>query len=83
MNYVAVVCFISKELIILLGSILLNPMVGNALSMLVGCSMVGIAGYGLLNREDNENKVCNYKELKDLLGEGICCSEHIRLSVKQ
>jgi type IV secretion system protein VirD4 len=67
----------------MLESILLNPMVGNALSMLVGCSMVGIAGYGLLNREDNDNKVCNYKELKDLLGDGICCSKNVRLSVKQ
>jgi type IV secretion system protein VirD4 len=67
----------------MLGSILLNPMVGNVLSMAVGCSMVGLAGYGLLNREDNENKVCNYKELKDLLGEGISCSKNVRLSVKQ
>lgn len=49
----------------------------------VGLGMALYSGYCLLTRNDNTNDICRYRELNSLMGEGIKCSKHVRLSVKQ
>ena len=53
------------------------------LKPLLGLGLIGYSTYGLINKSNNENKICNYKELNSLVGDGVLLSKHVRLSVKQ
>lgn len=48
-----------------------------------GVLMTVSSTYELYKKLDNKNKICNYDELKSVVGEGVILSKHIRLSVKQ
>lgn len=54
--------------------------------LLLGASSIAFASYGFITKvttKDNSNKICNYTELKSLMGNGVLLSENVRLSVKQ
>jgi type IV secretion system protein VirD4 len=51
--------------------------------LIVGVAMCGYALYGMWDSDNTNNDICNFKELNNLMGDGIQCSKHIRLSVKQ
>lgn len=50
----------------------------------VGAGMIGYSAYGIWNRYiDKKNKICGSYELESLSGDGIKCSKHVHLSIKQ
>jgi|GEM_PF-4883072 len=53
-------------------------MIGEA----IFCGVVLYSMYEILTDGDT-NRICNYKELNPLMGEGVLCSKNVRLSVKQ
>lgn len=46
------------------------------------CGVVLYSMYEILTDGD-KNRICNYKELNSLMGNGIMCSKNVRLSIKQ
>jgi len=68
----------------MLAELVTNGTIGNILGMGTGIGVIAGSLYGLFHQsEDKENKICTFKELKSLSGDGIMCSKNVRLSVKQ
>ena len=45
-------------------------------------AVLGMAGYALLS-SDKTNKICTWRELRDVMGDGIKCSKNVQLSEHQ
>jgi type IV secretory pathway TraG/TraD family ATPase VirD4 len=56
----------------------------NAVVQVAGIGLVSYGAYALWNVFDNtDNKLCDWRELKSLMGDGVSLSKNVRLSVKQ
>jgi len=54
------------------------------LTLAAGIALCSMSIYKMYDSiEDTANKICDYKEIRSLLGDGVKCTKNVRLSVKQ